>query len=193
MLSNIEKEQKLPTKQDEITIRDVNWYTEKIAQLEDEVSSKSEEIESLHRDVNSKKSNEELKEFSSTKFARMTIEDAEAILPKPYSDLVASTGGIMIEILNEHLKDEVDYDWASDIEQKFNDFIYMHPLSSGMDLQSITCKTSTCELMIIEFEDFTWDRISHDMKKQDWYSFGGGSSAKTVDSKNYIYEMLSKA
>jgi hypothetical protein len=68
----------------------------------------------------------------------------------------------------------------------------MHPLSSGIELQSITCKTSTCELIIVELEGFTWDRISHDMSKQDWYSFYVGATQGTVDSKKYIYEMLSK-
>jgi hypothetical protein len=191
-LGNIEKEPKLPAKQEEITVKDVNGYTDKIAQLEDELSIKSMELESLHRDENSKKNSEDLIESSSNKYASMTIEAAEAILPKPYSDMVASTGGMMIELLQKHLKDEFDYNWASNMEQKFTDFIYMHPLSSGIELQSIRCKTSTCELIIVELEGFTWDRISHDMSKQDWYSFDVGATQGTVDSKKYIYEMLSK-
>jgi hypothetical protein len=191
VLGNIEEEPKLPAKQEEISVKDINGYIDKIAQLEDELSLKSMELESLHRDENSKKKSEDLIESSSNKYASMTIEQAEAILPKPYSDMVASTGGMMIELLQKHLIDEFDYNWAPNMEQKFTDFIYMHPLSSGIELQSITCKTSTCELIIIELEGFTWDRISHDMSKQDWYSFYVGATQRTVDSKKYIYEMLS--
>ncbi|MGJ8682796.1 hypothetical protein [Paraglaciecola sp.] len=192
VLHNIQNELDTSKKQKEITVKDINRYKDKIAQLENDLSQKYSKIKPLCLDQESKKSDEDLDNSNSERFASMTIKEAEAVLPKPYSDLVASTSGSMIEYLQEHIKDDVDYDWAPDMEQKIKDFIFMHPHSSEVELQSVTCKTSTCELMIVELEDFTWDRIEHDIRKQDWYKFSAGSSSTVVDSKNFIYIMLSK-
>jgi hypothetical protein len=188
----IENIQNRSTKITELTVKDVYWFEKKIAQLENELSVQSKTIESLNRSKHSVMDNKDEVESDPIKFTSMTLDEAETILPKPYSDLVASTGGSMIDYLKEHIKDGVDYEWSSDIEQKFRDFVTMHPLSSEVEIQSITCKISTCEVMIIEYENFTWERIKNDMSKQEWYSFSVGSSSKTLDSKTYIYMMLSK-
>ncbi|MBU3005352.1 hypothetical protein [Paraglaciecola arctica] len=188
-VENIQERSNTKTK---LATKDINWYKNKVAQLENELSIQSNTLESLNQTANSQANIKEETESGTTKFTSMNLEEAETILPKPYSDIVASTGGSMIDYLKEHLKDEVDYEWASEIEQKFRDFVTMHPLSSEVELQSVICKISTCEVMIIEYKDFTWNRIENNIRKQEWYSFSVGASSKTLESKTYIYMMLSK-
>lgn len=125
-------------------------------------------------------------------FEKLSKEEADKILPEPYSGIAASVGGSLIEYLNKHTLDEIDYEWGPMMEQNITDFVYMHPQSLYVELQLVTCKTSTCEIRVVENNKRAWSLIDDDMSEQSWYKFSGvASSGDTIESIEYVYIMMS--
>jgi len=120
-------------------------------------------------------------------------EDAETFLPKPYSDIVASSGGMMIDSLKQHHKDNIDYGWAVMMEQNISDFVYLHQKSLDIELQLVNCKLTTCELRVLEKEKYSWNFIADDLRIQEWYDFSSSaSSGHTGEDGTYLLVMLDK-
>lgn len=120
-------------------------------------------------------------------------EDSETIFPKPYADIIASTGGMMINYLKQHYTDDIDFNWGVTMEQNISDFVLFHQKSLDVELQLITCKSTTCELRVLEKEKYSWNFIADDLRLQEWYEFSSSASSEDLGQDGtYLLIMLSK-
>ncbi|NQZ07039.1 MAG: hypothetical protein HRT35_07750 [Algicola sp.] len=126
---------------------------------------------------------------------RTTIskEEAQTLLPKPFSNVLAGSSGTLVKTYDKFSKETRDFNWALLMENNIKDFITMHELSSDVRLEAVNCKTDTCEIMGFELIDKSWAYVFNDMKRQDWWKFKGThSSSRTSDEKSYFYILTSR-
>lgn len=123
----------------------------------------------------------------------ITDEELLALVPKDYENLVINFRGQMRdEIYNFHHQPE-DLDKGFDLSHNISSFIVSHADSFGVELNSVICKKSYCELLIKEKERPSWDRIFHDLSKQEWWKFNSTHSSSTSDQDEniLIYNFMS--
>jgi len=154
---------------------------QKYKMLEQELRQSKQKIKSLNRQVG------ELDESD--------VPDKEllAFVPEDYENLVVNfRGQVRDEIFDFHHQPE-DLDKGFDLSHNISSFIVSHAYSFGVELNSVICKESYCELLINEKERSSWDRIYQDMTKQEWWIFNSTNSSSTTDEDGnmFIYYFMS--
>ena len=128
----------------------------------------------------------------------ITNEQLSGLVPENYESLVFETyGKVRDKILNFHSHPENSVN-NDELSNRISSFIVNHSYSGGVELNSIICKESYCEILINEFERPSWHNIWHDLTKQDWWkssnaSIGGdflSTSKHNEDGNIYIYYFL---
>jgi hypothetical protein len=143
--------------------------------LEQELLQSKQKIESLNRQVG------ELDDSD------ITDKELLAFVPKDYENLVVHfRGQTRDEIFDFHNQPE-DLEKGFDLSHNISSFIEGHSYSFGVELSSVICKESYCELLINEKERPSWDRIYHDMTKQEWWKFNSMNSSSTTDEDGNIF------
>ncbi|MFC4701193.1 hypothetical protein ACFO4O_13555 [Glaciecola siphonariae] len=131
----------------------------------------------------------------------VTAEQINENLTAPFNTIVNSAGMAFKEQYGEFLNEEQDFDWAIQLETRISDFIKLHTLSQEIQLSSVQCRASKCEMYGFETSNKPFDTIMRDMKTQDWYQDSGsysmsGDSIPTgqpADSQfsGYFYSIVS--
>ncbi|MCW8832584.1 MAG: hypothetical protein OQK09_01315 [Colwellia sp.] len=143
--------------------------------LEQELRQSEQKIKSLNRQIG------ELDESD------VTDKELLALVPKDYENLVVNfRGQTRDEIFDFHHQPE-DLDKGFDLSHNISSFIVSHAYSFGVELNSVVCKKSFCELLINEKERPSWDRIYHDMTRQEWWGFNSTNSSSTTDEDGNIF------
>jgi len=152
----------------------------KYAKLEKQYSQSQQHIKSLTR---------QLGEFDESD---VTNEELAEFVPKEYENLIVNFKGDTRNQISKLHNDPEDLDWGYEASNNITFFITTHAYSYGVNLQSLICKNSSCELLINEKERPSWDNIFQDMTKQDWWKFTSiSSSSYDKDDNIYIYSFMS--
>ncbi|MDP2716194.1 hypothetical protein [Rheinheimera sp.] len=179
-----------PQVQDETGADSIEALEARILQLEQQLAQQSEVFEQAlaqPADTASAFTPAEAKPRMNT----ATIEEVEAVLPQPFAGLVAGFKGTLVERFHQLENEAVNYDWAPLMEQRIADFISMHQLSGGVQLQAVRCKNSLCEVRGFELEDNSWNQILSNMQAQPWWQFNNShSSGKTSAEFGHFFYML---
>ncbi|HEX5791790.1 MAG TPA: hypothetical protein VFY01_00845 [Rheinheimera sp.] len=123
----------------------------------------------------------------------VSVAEAEAELPQPFAGFIAGFKGTLAERFQKLQQEQIDYDWAPVMEQQIADFISMHPLSADVQLQSVRCKSSLCEIRGFESGEHSWSQISSNMRAEDWWQFYSvHSSAKTSEQFGRFFYMTAE-
>ncbi len=89
-----------------------------------------------------------------------------------------------------------DLSWSHNMEQAITQFLASHPKIGAFEIFSVACRSSTCELQVIGFDESTnaiWAQILYDLRQQPWSEFGEtGSSSSTVDGRLAIITFLKR-
>lgn len=124
----------------------------------------------------------------------ISLEEVEKTLPSPFSKVVANGGERLVNNFKKLETEEFDYDWGDDMQVKISDFIAIHELSNGVDLQSVRCKTTICEIRGFDKNVGDWKKIYSDMTTQDWWKFGGITSINSnTDKDGFFYILAAKS
>lgn len=117
------------------------------------------------------------------------VSDKEliAFIPKDYENLVVNYRGQTRDEIFEFHQQPEDLDKGFDLSHNISSFIIGHAYSFGVNLNSVICKKSNCELLINEKERPSWDRIYHDMIKQEWWKFNLMNSSSSTDEEGNIF------
>jgi hypothetical protein len=135
-------------------------------------------------------------DFSETNAKELEISQQEAddALPKPFSNVLAGATGELAKNFNQFKKEPVDHDWGYNMEMNIKDFIAMHTEADKVNLASVVCKTSSCEIRGFEQEDHAWGYLLKDMQVQEWWDFTrtNSSNSSSKDYGQYFYLLASK-
>ncbi|WP_086933436.1 hypothetical protein [Agarilytica rhodophyticola] len=82
--------------------------------------------------------------------------------------------------LNEFDKQDIDPVWSIKKEEEIKNYLYGHELFYTMKLKSIECKTSSCEVKILEKEQSAWDKFYRDLSRENWWNFRYFSNKREV-------------
>jgi len=180
-------ESKSPDKEREST-KEIASLTTANSELEQKYRKlKQEYFESQHNVSMLKRLVGELDE------SNISDEQISALVPEAYQNIVVNfRGQTRDEIFDFHQQAE-DLDKGYDLSVNISSFITSHAYSFGVELNSIICKESYCELLVKEKERPSWDRIFQDMIKQDWWQFNSTNSSSTTDANDniLIYNFMS--
>lgn len=154
---------------------------QKFKVLEQKLRQSKQKINTLNRQVG------ELDE------SNITDEELLALVPKEYENLIVNFRGQMRDDIYDFHNQPEDLDEGFDLSHNISSFIVSHADSFGVELNSVICKKSYCELLIKEIERPSWDRIFQDLSRQDWWKFSSINSSSTsdVDENIVIYNFMS--
>lgn len=111
---------------------------------------------------------ESLPESSGQSGPKLPIE-----LPETHSGFVDKT---VPSLPDEHEKveaEEVDPAWAEQIEAHIYSFVSSHPSSPSIQLVSLVCRTTRCEIVGSVFGERggeVWNQVVSDMRVQPWFA-----------------------
>ncbi|GIU50365.1 MULTISPECIES: hypothetical protein [Shewanella] len=108
----------------------------------------------------------------------ITAEQAKQWVPQAFANMLANQQGDMVDLFKRHHQDEINHDWAVNREQALRDAIDISESSSGVDIESINCKTTTCEIRGMELSPNAWMQVSQQIQ--------GGNLGKNVSTWSYL-------
>jgi hypothetical protein len=80
-----------------------------------------------------------------------------------------------------------DNSWAYYMEQTLLQFLGGHPSTAQFDISRIECRTITCQLEVVGYDEGTvpvWQQVMYDIRQQPWSEFGQyGTSSGNVDGR----------
>ncbi|WP_153916189.1 hypothetical protein [Shewanella sp. TC10] len=110
--------------------------------------------------------------------ASITLEQASQRVPEEFANIIANQQGDMIERFKRHHQAETNHDWAVNREQELRDAIAISEFANDVNIESITCKTTTCEIRGFELAPNAWMEVSQQVQ--------GGNLGKNVSSWSYL-------
>jgi len=125
----------------------------------------------------------------------MTNKQIESSLPAPFSEYV--TKGANLELKKKYanyVNEETNANWAFETQNKLEDFILTSDDSHKIELQSVSCKSTTCEIKGFERERNSWGNVMDKLQLHGVGSFSDVHSASEVskDGLYYFYALLSQ-
>lgn len=89
----------------------------------------------------------------------LQLDEAQAFLPKPFDGQVAGMSGDFADNFRNLHKADEDYDWGSDLQLRIKDFIISHQYAAFINLQSVICRQSICEIRGFQDEQMYWTNV----------------------------------
>ncbi len=170
--------------------------TEKISRLNEIIVKKELRLADIIEEITLKEQAAllEVENKISEKDKTVSKKEAEKYLPKPFSGVLAGNKNKHFMRDFNKLNDEpVDYDWGYRMELHIKDFVIIHQFSEYINLESVVCKTSICEIRGFEAKDKTWNYVMNDMQLQEWWEFTNTSSTNNHSEEfgQYFYVLTS--
>lgn len=145
---------------------------QKYEKLKQELSQSKHRIQALNRQIGDLGGSD------------VTDEELLANVPEEYEGLIVNFSGKTRDEIADFHKQPEDLDSGFVLSDNISSFIVSHAYSYGVELSSIICKQSYCELMVKEKEKPSWDKIFHEMTQQEWWSFYSTNATSTTDEND---------
>ncbi len=123
---------------------------------------------------------------------RISLQQAQSFLPEPFASLMAKQQGRVIDYLNQHQAEEIDGEWAYEVEQKVRDYFASHENAAQVKLSSVSCKTSICEIRGYQYEPERFIEIYNSMASQSWWRYGSSYSFQGGDKQDTYFYLLAE-
>lgn len=102
----------------------------------------------------------------------MSDEEIDKVLAKPFSVPLKKLHGIVKEKYKPFSEAEKQDEWDIRIQNKLTDLILSNVYSKYLNVDSIICKASLCEIRVIELKPMVMFAIASEILLQDWAEFG---------------------
>lgn len=129
---------------------------------------------------------------SKPSLSTLSLQQAQSFLPEPFASLMAKQKGRAVDYLNQHQAEEVDSEWAYDIEQKVQDYFALHENAAKLQLSSVSCKTSICEIRGYEYQPDFFIATYNTMQMQNWWRFGSSYAFQSNDKESTYFYILAE-
>jgi hypothetical protein len=123
---------------------------------------------------------------------RISLQQAQSFLPEPFASLMAKQQGRAVDYLNQHQAEEIDGEWAYDVEQKVRDYFAAHENAAQVKLSSVSCKSSICEIRGYQYEPHSFTEIYNNMASQSWWRYGSSYSFQGGDKQEAYFYLLAE-
>lgn len=117
----------------------------------------------------------------------ITLAEVEPYLPEPFANTVSESKGTVVDLFKKLQAEEVDYDWAVEMEQKIKDYFVTHDLAGEVNLQSVNCKKTICEIRGFEKSNNVVGVIISGMHTQVWWNFNGSHKSTGSNEKDGLF------
>lgn len=120
--------------------------------------------------------------------------EAEQELPKPYSKVLEGPYGNLADDYFKFKNEDDDFDWGFNMATAIRDFVVMHKLSEQIKLDSVKCKTNSCEIRGLVSDADSWTIMLQEMHTQSWWKFKGTHSTSRTSKEfgQYFYVLATK-
>lgn len=132
-------------------------------------------------------------ELGLSKRSEISDEDLTGLVPEAYAQNLTHYRGAVRDAIYEFHQEPEDLGTGFDFSYQIKSFIESHPDSFGVEVNSISCKNTTCQMLIKELEQPSWHNIFNDLKAQDWWQFSSTNASSRNDGQkaSFIYYFLS--
>jgi len=163
----------------------------RITELEQQLSTRDKKLEEEGQRFRQHGSMEI--ETADTERAATTIskEQAQSFLPEPFASLMAKQMGRAVDYLKQHQAEEVDTQWAYEVEQNVRDYFATHENAAYLKLSTVSCKTSICEIRGFELEPEKVSAIINTLAMQSWWR-GNTYVYKGDSEEGHYFYLLAK-
>lgn len=170
---------------------------DEIIRLNDQIHRMTtEQLESSHRNHRDYTDNEtnEPKQSNNRESNELTKEEIANFLSEPFLTTVENLGPNFSKSFKDFTEEEIDYDWAYMMENKLKDYILMHEQAVNIQLESVTCKESICEIKGFQTTHLVWNNIAFGLRSESWWSFKNSQSTSQTSKEygDYFYVILTK-
>lgn len=164
----------------------------RITELEQQLSARDKQLEEV--ELRFRQHGPMGIEAEGTERAPTTIskEQAQSFLPEPFASLMAKQMGRAVDYLKLHQAEEVDTQWAYEVEQNVRDYFSAHENAANLKLSSVSCKTSICEIRGYELEPETVNPIINTMAMQSWWRYGSTYVYQGSSEEGHYFYLLAK-
>jgi hypothetical protein len=166
----------------------------RIKDLEQQLSAQDQMLELAQQSLQQSFSSETKDPEQNTDAARTAIspEQASSFLPEPFASLMAKQRGLAIDYLNQHQLEEIDSEWAYQIELKIADHFATHEHASQVNLSSVSCKTSICEIRGYEYEPERFIAVYNAMQTQNWWRYSSSYAFQDSNEQGRYFYLLAE-
>ncbi len=161
---------------------------------QDSSESKYQQLETAYQLAKNKIAllQHKLEEFDDS---NVSSTQMEALVDVPFKKFIKSFTGVTREQIYNFHQAEEDADWGYNMQNTISDFIQTHYDANDIDLVSVICKQQQCEILVIQHVDDAWNKISQDLRQQEWWQFTSTNSlagnASDSSDELAIYTFLS--
>ena len=176
-------------------------HVKTIEQLNDEISRLNSALDKALRakDTDAKDMHAKDRHVASPKRDNKTrysvdisIQTLENTIPEPFTQTVASLTGDFAKNFNDFHHQTQSQEWAYSMEDKIRDAISLNEQGINVQIESIRCKQSSCEVRGFQSEVVVWGKIAQDLMTESWWPFNYSHSTNNFheDYGNYFFAIL---
>ncbi|EGM79118.1 hypothetical protein Rhein_0736 [Rheinheimera sp. A13L] len=166
----------------------------KVRDLEQQLSAQDQMLELAQQSLQQGLASETKDPEQNTDAAGTAIspEQASSFLPEPFASLMAKQAGQAIDYLNQHQVEEIDSEWAYQMELKIADHFATHEHASQVNLSSVSCKTSICEIRGYEYEPERFIVVYNAMQTQNWWRYSSSYAFQDSNEQGRYFYLLAE-
>lgn len=95
----------------------------------------------------------------------ITTDQANQWVPENFANAIASQQGDMVALFKRHHQADINQEWATEREQALKDSFALSEYADMVNITSVNCKTSTCEVRGEELEPNGWMLVSQRLQE----------------------------
>lgn len=177
-----------------VDVAEVEQLQLKIKDLEQQLSVQDQMLELAQQSLQQGLVSEPAKPEQSTDAAETSIspEQASSFLPEPFASLMAKQRGLAIDYLNQHQLEGIDSEWAYQMELKIADHFATHEHASQVNLSSVSCKTSICEIRGYEYDPERFIAVYNAMQTQNWWRYSSSYAFQDSNEQGRYFYLLAE-
>lgn len=178
----------------EVDVAEVEQLQHRIIALEQQLSARDQRQELAQQSLqqNLVSETEEPEQNSDAAETAIKPEHASSFLPEPFASLMAKQAGQAIDYLNQHQLEDIDSEWAYQMELKIADHFATHEHASQIELSSVSCKTSICEIRGYEYEPERFIVVYNAMQTQSWWRYSSSYAFQDSNEQGRYFYLLAE-
>jgi hypothetical protein len=107
----------------------------------------------------------------------ISAKRAKELLPPPFDKVMTDTTGTSAQVFNKLHNANEDFAWGADMELQIRDFVVTHEFANFVELESVICRDSICEIRGFQDDNYFWsNKVSQDIFKMPFWKFNSVSS-----------------
>jgi hypothetical protein len=117
--------------------------------------------------------------------SNISNEEIDKLVPVPYNEILKRMNGPIREKYKEFAESNQQEDWDRNTQNRITDALLGHSYSKFIELESVTCKASLCEVRGRELKPQVINLIFAELQLQEWWDMGASHLTTGMDKVFY--------